>query len=477
MPLLRLLVILLCGAELLTVDFIVTAQTTNTGLSPPTIPLAVMTEIYSDTQQLVSFAPPTSDGGASITSYTIEWDTDPGTPEIQEITTTTNIGPNEIQTITTTATHRDEVQVVRTTSADDARETQIVRTTASTNNKVGGWFTLVFDTTSTGGTVETSAPIMADAPPKATAQTNGHSMQEILEAMQNVGTVNVERTDNPSHVDGYTWTIEFIGAGVNEGNIPQLKLGYSALSGTGSDVEIETTREGNVIGGTFSLSLDEAQTQPISHDASASVLQQSLEALPNVGVLAVTRTGPDYQGGYAWTVTFMDAMNTGVVQDLVAIGGYSPHAAAAAMSSLTGVRSDIVVCTKGNATSDCGATSSQIPTITSSVGNEIGGILTVGCTTCGATVATMPFDVTGSGMKYAIESTLGSFVGNVAVTRSTEPDQQQGFVNIFFFFHNNYFVVFFSLSSFLSTSLCQTNKQQSVKTRFSFFLFLFFIMC
>jgi hypothetical protein len=44
----------------------------------------------------------------------------------------------------------------------------------------------------------------------------------------------------------------------------------------------------------------------------------------------------------------------------------------------------------------------------------------------------MPFDVTGSGMKYAIESTLGSFVGNVAVTRSTEPDQQQGFVNIFF---------------------------------------------
>ena len=41
---------------------------------------------------------------------------------------------------------------------------------------------------------------------------------------------------------------------MNEGNIPQLKLGYSALSGTGADVEIETTREGNVIGGLRLLS-------------------------------------------------------------------------------------------------------------------------------------------------------------------------------------------------------------------------------
>jgi hypothetical protein len=39
----------------------------------------------------------------------------------------------------------------------------------------------------------------------------------------------------------------------------------------------------------------------------------------------------------------------------------------------------------------------------------------------------MAFDVTGSGMKYAIESTLGSFVGNVAVTRSSAPDEQKGY--------------------------------------------------
>ena len=240
------------------------------------------------------------------------------------------------QTLTTTALHRDEVQVVRTTSSDQFREIQVIRTTAETNQKVGGWFTLVFDTTSTGGTVETSAPIMADAPPKATADSNGHSMQEILQAMQNIGTVNVERTVNPAHTDGYTWVVEFVGVGVNEGNIPQLKLGYSALSGTGADVEIETQRDGNVISGTFALGLDGALTQSIRHDASASVLQQTLEALPNVGVLAVTRTGPDYQGGFAWTVTFMDDMNTGIVPDMV------PDP-----THLSGVTSNVTVCTKG----------------------------------------------------------------------------------------------------------------------------------
>ena len=298
------LLVLLCGAGIINMNNVNAAS--NTGLTSPSKPLAVYSSIYSDREQHVAFSPPTSDGGASITSYTVEWDTDPGISEVQTITTTTNIGPNEIQTITTNAVHRDEIQVVRTTSANNKREKQVVKTTAQTNNKVGGWFTLVFDTTSTGGTVETSAPIMADAPANQGPSTNGHSMQEILQAMQNIGTVNVERTVNPAHTDGFSWTIEFLGSGENEGNIPQLKLGYSALSGTGADVEIETERDGNIIGGTFTLGLDGALTQSIRHDASASVLQQTLEALPNIGVLAVTRTGPDYQGGFAWTVTFMD---------------------------------------------------------------------------------------------------------------------------------------------------------------------------
>jgi hypothetical protein len=64
---------------------------------------------------------------------------------------------------------------------------------------------------------------------------------------------------------------------------------------------------------------------------------------------------------------------------------------------------------------------SQIPTITSINGNEIGGDLIIGCATCGGTVATVPFDVSGSGLKYALESAIGSFIGNVAVSRTTDP--------------------------------------------------------
>ena len=60
----------------------------GTALSVPSLPQAPTVEIYSNTEQHVSFSPPASDGGAQITSYTVEWDTDPGSPEIQKITTT-----------------------------------------------------------------------------------------------------------------------------------------------------------------------------------------------------------------------------------------------------------------------------------------------------------------------------------------------------------------------------------------------------
>ena len=63
----------------------------GTALSVPSLPQTPTVEIYSNTEQHVSFSPPATDGGAQITSYTVEWDTDPGTPEIQKITTTTMV--------------------------------------------------------------------------------------------------------------------------------------------------------------------------------------------------------------------------------------------------------------------------------------------------------------------------------------------------------------------------------------------------
>lgn len=54
----------------------------------------------------------------------VEWDTDPGTREVQWIKTYADTGPNEIQSITTTADDVDEVQKV-TITADEVQEIQV----------------------------------------------------------------------------------------------------------------------------------------------------------------------------------------------------------------------------------------------------------------------------------------------------------------------------------------------------------------
>lgn len=54
----------------------------------------------------------------------IEWDTDPGTREVQWIKTYADTGPNEIQSITTTADDVDEVQQL-IISANETREVQV----------------------------------------------------------------------------------------------------------------------------------------------------------------------------------------------------------------------------------------------------------------------------------------------------------------------------------------------------------------
>ncbi|GBG28844.1 Kelch domain-containing protein 10 [Hondaea fermentalgiana] len=87
------------------------------------------------------------------------------------------------------------------------------------------------------------------------------------------------------------------------------------------EVQLVTSRadEGqSITAGSFRLSLQKdgihdadtethSMTDWISFDASASDLSGALEALGNIGSVRTTRSGPDTQGGYQWTVTFMDA--------------------------------------------------------------------------------------------------------------------------------------------------------------------------
>jgi hypothetical protein len=391
-----------------------TNAASNTKVTAPSEPTAAAINILGATELELTFEPSITDGGSEITSYAIEWDTEPGIDEQQTIQLQTWIGPNEIQTITTKATHRDEVQVVRST-AEDEDEIQIIKTSGLTDpnnlNQLGGWFTIQYDDTAlNGGSVQTSAPISWDAAamktsPNAAPRT---SMQEILENMQNVETVSVKRS-LPDSNGGYEWTITFTGTSRNEGNIPQLQLGYSALTGTGADVTISTFRQGNVLSGTFTLALQNQLSGPIAHDASAADMQQKLEALPTIGLVSVQRSRPDMQGGYQWSITFIDQRigNTGDVNAMVGT----------TKNTLKGTNAMVTVCTDGNSTAPCQGHSIM--------GNQIGGYFEIGVAGQSQKV-NISFDATPSKVQTELETLPG--VGSLNVQRTVHPDPQRGYI-------------------------------------------------
>jgi len=321
-------------------------------VTEPGEPDSVTLHVKSGSDLVVDFAKPLSDGGSQITSYKVEWDTNPGIREIQDVTTTVFTGPNEIQLIRSSALAVDEVQVVHT-NAPDINEVQTITTSADNEELLGGSFTVTFDTTSLGGGPFTSGPILHNAGAMAGDGPSRTTMEEILEAMPNIGDVTVVRGSVDTE-GGYTWTVTFLS---EEKNIPQLTLGSNALTGTGADVQFVTVQEGNEIGGTFTLGFEDGVTLGLNWDASEEEMQNALQFLPGIDTVEVVRTDETLQGGYVWLITFTSDVNHGSLATLVPT------------SSLTGVNTTIVVCAKGatsNGASDpCDGRSVE--------GNEIGG--------------------------------------------------------------------------------------------------------
>jgi hypothetical protein len=125
------------------------------------------------------------------------------------------------------------------------------------------------------------------------------------------------------------------------GNVPELTLASSSLTGTGADVSFDTLADGQVIGGTWTLEFGGHETVEMAHDATDAEVQSALQSLPSIESVQVTRGSADDEGGYAWTVVFDGDLNTG---DLPALT-YT--------SSLTGNNPVITVCTSGDAAGLC----------------------------------------------------------------------------------------------------------------------------
>lgn len=264
--------------------------------------------VVSESSLQVEWAPPASDGGAPIAAYLVEWDPDPGQREVQVVQTNVNLGANEVQTVQTLAAHVDEVQTV-TTTATVVPEVQSITTSAAPGEVLGGVFTLVFDTTASGGSRQRSGVIGYNAP----ASGDRSGVFEILNAMSNIGPAGVQSVSR-STVDaqgGYTWLVTFAAA---MGDVPALTLDSNFLTGSGANVVLNTPTNGNIIsGGTFTLGFRGATTAGIANDATDVDMQQALEALASIDTVRVRRVGPSNQHGYVWWITFTSWMplNTG----------------------------------------------------------------------------------------------------------------------------------------------------------------------
>lgn len=287
-----------------------------------------------------------------------------------------DLGPNEEQTIRTIAEHSDEVQVVRTTGSPRA-EIQRITTVAAPLESLRGVFRLGFDTSPFGGGRYSSGVIEHDA---AASRGDGPvrtSLEEILEAMPNMGDVNVTRA-GPDAQGGYEWTVTFDAA---LGDVPQLFVSQSALESIGADIGIQTLREGAKLGGQFRLSFGGEQSALIPADATEGQLKDALQQLPTVDSVDVRSVPPPELppalppafgapgafreaglegpiGERGWAVTFTSDFNAGDLPALV------PSA-----SLMTGNGADVVVCVSNSTSAPCMGHSTD--------GNQLGGSFNV----------------------------------------------------------------------------------------------------
>ena len=270
---------------------------------------ATLDVIGANTLQ-TKFSPPLWDGGSPVTSYLVEWDKEAGEPEVQRIITSQNLYANEIQTITTSVPDVNEIQVIQTTATPQA-EVQAITVSPSYGDATidsAYSFALSLDTINTGGSLQYSGQISANA----AADGSRSSIAQILENMDNVhGRPTVERLEmNPD--GGHTYTVTFP---MSMGNVPEMEVFMTDLP-----VSITTLQEGNQLVGSFRLEYMGELTADIPHDASAAEMQSHLESLDSIDAVSVLRSIADDQNGFLWEVEFLSDSNGGDIESMTVHG-------------------------------------------------------------------------------------------------------------------------------------------------------------
>jgi hypothetical protein len=266
-----------------------------------------------------------------------------------------------------------------------------------------GYFFLELDTSNFGGSDQYSGYIEVNYPAdNSLTQTYGRDVANIISSMGNVrpyGSVTV--THKTIDANNYAYLVTFP---VSMGDVPQMKVHYTALQPAGTATSAVTTvTEGNIVGGTFKLSFEGKTTESISCDATADDVRVALEKLSTIGTVQVTRSQIDYQQAYKWTVTFSSPQNAGNVAQLTTdpVGLTTTNAAGPATMS-----------------------------VSSTDGNELAGTFTLQFVRGALTGTSGPisFAATASEFQTALVSMTNNVIppGTVSVSRSN-PDGQKGY--------------------------------------------------
>lgn len=121
--------------------------------------------------------------------------------------------------------------------------------------------------------------------------------------------VSVTRT-GPTQSMGYSWEITFSNKTVG-GDQQDIQSTSDKLTGSGVDISISETQQGNQLTGTFTLSYNGETSSEIPFDASAASVQSAINSLSSVypSQVDVTRTDETIDrsqqvGGHTWKIVF-----------------------------------------------------------------------------------------------------------------------------------------------------------------------------
>lgn len=345
------------------------ADATGLPQGQPGPPVDATLAVESGSAVSTTWVSPMSDGGASLSGYMVEWYTtaDPGTKEVQMVTTSAKRGVSEVQTLSVTA---DE-------------------------NNLGGYYKILFDGQATGN-------IAWDAPATGT-----ESVKEKLERLPGIGDVDITqdfsrvavaglRVDvlvnadsatvgNSSSIlpsqsglvendivflagyrarvrgfssdgetllfgsmDDYTepdsFAEDFGAEGVivekwaygyeyavtfssYNGDAPLMEAFASdGWAGTNPTIDIQEVTPGlQPISGSFRLRYNQENTPPLAHDASADEIEAALERVIDIGDVTVSKVINGY--GHNWIITFVTEIGDVDLMEADGTGLTGPSAA------------------------------------------------------------------------------------------------------------------------------------------------------